>query len=109
MTQIRLAQRVRSFSTTIFQEMTELANAHNAINLGQGFPDFPAPDFIKEAAREAIANEINQYAPGNGRSSLRQAISQKYATQYGLVFNPDTANVVTVGLPWAPPKQFLPP
>ena len=91
------AHRVSSFGTTIFQEMTELANANNAVNLGQGFPDFPAPDFIKEAAREAIASEINQYAPGNGRSRLRQAISQKYETQYGLSFNPDTDIVVTVG------------
>ena len=97
MTQSYFAQRVRSFGTTIFQEMTDLANAHDAINLGQGFPDFPAPDFIKEAAREAIANEINQYAPGNGRSSLRRALAQKYATQYGLHFNPDTDIVVTVG------------
>ena len=94
---MKLAHRIQTFGTTIFQEMTELANAHNAVNLGQGFPDFPAPDFIKEAAREAIANEINQYAPGNGRLRLRQAISQKYKTQYGLTFNPDTDIVVTVG------------
>ncbi len=92
-----LAQRVQGFGTTIFQEMTELANAHHAVNLGQGFPDFPAPDFIKEAAREAIALDINQYAPGNGRLRLRQAIAQKYQTQYGLTFNPDTDIVVTVG------------
>ena len=91
------AQRVRGFGTTIFQEMTELANAHNAVNLGQGFPDFPAPDFIKEAAREAIANNINQYAPGNGRSRLRLALAQKYQTQYGLSLNPDTDIVVTSG------------
>ena len=91
------AQRVSHFGTTIFQEMTELANAHNAVNLGQGFPDFPAPDFIKEAAREAIASEINQYAPGNGRFRLRQALAQKYQTQYGLTFNPDTDIIITVG------------
>jgi aspartate/methionine/tyrosine aminotransferase len=94
---MNLAQRIQNFGTTIFQEMTQLANAHNAINLGQGFPDFPAPDFIKEAAREAIANEINQYAPGNGRSRLRQALAQKYQSQYGLTFNPDTDIVITVG------------
>jgi len=93
----QLAHRINNFGTTVFQEMTELANAHNAINLGQGFPDFPAPDFIKDAARKAISDEINQYAPGNGRSSLRQALSQKYQTQYGPVFNPDTDVVVTVG------------
>jgi aspartate/methionine/tyrosine aminotransferase len=94
---MKLAQRIQNFGTTIFQEMTQLANAHHAINLGQGFPDFPAPDFIKEAAREAIAHEINQYAPGNGRSRLRHAIAQKYQTQYGLTFNPDIDIVVTLG------------
>lgn len=97
MTNPYLAQRISTFGTTIFQEMTELANAHNAVNLGQGFPDFPAPEFIKEAAREAIANEINQYAPGNGRSHLRQALANKYQDQYGLSFNPDTDVIVTVG------------
>lgn len=94
---IASAQRVNNFGTSIFQEMTLLANAHNAVNLGQGFPDFPAPDFIKEAAREAIAHDINQYAPGNGRSRLRQALAQKYDAQYGLNLNPDTDIVVTVG------------
>ncbi len=92
-----LAQRIQNFGTTIFQEMTELANDHNAINLGQGFPDFPAPDFIKEAAQKAIADEINQYAPGNGRFSLRTALAHKYQDQYRLAYNPDTDIVITSG------------
>ena len=50
-----LANRVKGFGTTIFTEMTALAVEHQAVNLGQGFPDFAAPDFVKEAARAAIA------------------------------------------------------
>lgn len=90
-----MAQRVHSFGTTIFTEMTALANQHQAVNLGQGFPDFPAPAFLKEAAIMAIREEINQYAPGNGRSGLREAIAHKMATYYNLVVDPVTQiNVV---------------
>ncbi|MBK8905976.1 MAG: aminotransferase class I/II-fold pyridoxal phosphate-dependent enzyme [Anaerolineaceae bacterium] len=85
-----MAQRVANFGTTIFTEMTALANAHNAINLGQGFPDFAAPHFMKEAAANAIWADINQYAPANGRPTLRQAIAQKVATFYGLSPDPQT-------------------
>lgn len=83
-----MAQRVSGFGTTIFTEMTALANEHQAINLGQGFPDFAAPDFIKAAAVEAIHQDINQYAPANGRPQLRQAVAQKVARQYGLEVDP---------------------
>ena len=78
-----MAQRVAGFGTTIFSEMTSLANEHQAINLGQGFPDFAAPQFIKDAAVEAVQADINQYAPANGRPALRQAIAQKAARFYG--------------------------
>ena len=70
-----MAQRVSNFGTTIFAEMTNLAVEHNALNLGQGFPDFPSPAFIKQAAIKAIQGDVNQYAPGNGRPSLREAAS----------------------------------
>jgi N-succinyldiaminopimelate aminotransferase len=92
-----MAQRVRHFGTTIFTEMTALANEHEAINLGQGFPDFAAPDFIKTAAQAAIAADINQYAPATGRSRLRQAIAHKMASHYGLDINPDQEVLVTHG------------
>ncbi|MCK6626085.1 MAG: methionine aminotransferase [Anaerolineae bacterium] len=92
-----LAQRVRNFGTTIFFEMTSLANQHGAINLGQGFPDFPGPDFLKEAAIQAIQADINQYAPGSGRLSLREAIAAKMARHYNLVVNPATDITVTSG------------
>ncbi len=56
------AHRLRNFGPTVFAEYTRLANEHGAINLGQGFPDFAAPDFIKAAAQQAIAADLNQYA-----------------------------------------------
>ena len=93
----RLARRVQGFGTTIFAEMTMLANEHKAVNLGQGFPDFAAPEFIKEAARMSIAAEINQYAPGSGQPRLRRAIAQKMHRHYGLVVDPDREVTVTVG------------
>ncbi len=92
-----MAQRVSNFDTTIFLEMTNLANQHRAINLGQGIPDFPAPDFIKRPAIKAIQDDINQYAPGNGQPKLRRAIAEKMARHYGLPVNPDTEITVTNG------------
>ncbi|MFQ5611830.1 MAG: methionine aminotransferase [Anaerolineae bacterium] len=92
-----MARRVENFGTTIFFEMTRLANQHRAINLGQGFPDFPAPDFVKQAATQAIRADINQYAPGNGRPRLRGAIARKMAEHYGLTVDPDTEITITHG------------
>lgn len=92
-----MAQRVQHLGKTIFGEMTALAIAHDAVNLGQGFPDFAAPTFIKEAAQAAIAADINQYAPSNGRPRLRQAIATKMETRYGRSTNPDQEILVTHG------------
>jgi N-succinyldiaminopimelate aminotransferase len=92
-----MAQRVAGFGTTIFYEMTTLANEHQAINLGQGFPDFAAPDFMKEAAIAAIRDDINQYAPANGRPTLRQAIAQKVSNFCGLQVDPHTEITVLHG------------
>ena len=92
-----LANRVRGFGTTIFTEMTALAVEHQAVNLGQGFPDFAAPDFVKEAAQAAITAEINQYAPSYGRPALKQAIVEKVKHQYGLEVDPNQELLVTHG------------
>jgi aspartate/methionine/tyrosine aminotransferase len=92
-----MAQRVSEFGTTIFFEMTELANRHKAVNLGQGFPNFPGPDFAKQAAVKAIQDDINQYAPGSGQLRLREAIAQKMARHYGLPVDPATEIIVTHG------------
>jgi N-succinyldiaminopimelate aminotransferase len=92
-----MARRVSHLGPTVFFEMTNLANQHGAVNLGQGFPDFPGPEFLKQAAIRAIAGDINQYAPGSGRPALRQAIAHKMAWFYGLPVNPDTEITVTSG------------
>ena len=93
----RMAHRVRDFGTTIFYEMTELANRYQAVNLGQGFPDFPGPDFLKKAAIDAILSDMNQYAPGKGQPRLRQAIAVKMERHYGRTVDPETELTVTVG------------
>ncbi|MCB0074940.1 MAG: aminotransferase, partial [Caldilineaceae bacterium] len=64
------AARVQSFGPTVFAEFTALAIEHDAVNLGQGFPNFPAPDFIKEAAATAITGDLNQYARAAGHPRL---------------------------------------
>jgi N-succinyldiaminopimelate aminotransferase len=92
-----MAERVRDFGTSIFFEMTNLANRYQSVNLGQGFPNFDGPDFLKQAAIEAIQGDINQYAPGQGRLSLRQAVAQKMAQAYGLTVDPDSEVIVTHG------------
>jgi aspartate/methionine/tyrosine aminotransferase len=77
--------------------MTRLAVQHRAINLGQGFPDFPAPDFIKEAAARAITADHNQYAPAPGVSRLRQAIAGHFQRRHGVAPDPDTEVTVAGG------------
>ncbi|MEE8536441.1 MAG: aminotransferase, partial [Acidobacteriota bacterium] len=57
-----VSQKTLQFTESVIREMSRLAVRHKAINLAQGFPDFPAPEEVKEAAREAISDEINQYA-----------------------------------------------
>jgi N-succinyldiaminopimelate aminotransferase len=92
-----VAERMREFGTTIFAEMSALAVATGAINLGQGFPDTDGPRVILEAAREAIATGQNQYPPGPGRPELRAAIAAHQKRFYGLDLDPDTEVLVTVG------------
>jgi N-succinyldiaminopimelate aminotransferase len=92
-----LNRRLAPFGTTIFTEMTRLANEHGAINLAQGFPDFDGPDFAKEAAIEAIRAGHGQYARMSGVPVLNRALSQKYARHYGLSFDPDREITVTSG------------
>ena len=90
-------RRLAPFGTTIFTEMTRLANEHGAINLAQGFPDFDGPDFAKEAAVEAIRAGHGQYARMSGVPVLNRALSEKYAAHYGLSFDPDREITVTSG------------
>jgi N-succinyldiaminopimelate aminotransferase len=91
------AERVSRFGTTVFSEFSALAQKHGAVNLGQGFPDFDGPDEVKEAARRAIHDGVNQYAMGMGSKDLRQAIAEHAQRFYGQDVNPDTMVTVTSG------------
>ncbi len=91
------AQRLTGFGTSVFTEMSRLAAEHRAINLGQGFPDFPGPDLVKEAAIQAINADLNQYAPSHGAPRLRNAIASTFAHTYGRDVDPDDEITVTSG------------
>jgi N-succinyldiaminopimelate aminotransferase len=82
---------------TIFAEMSALAARTGAINLGQGFPDEDGPPEVLEAARDAIANGVNQYPPGRGIPSLLEAIAEHQRRFYGLALDPARDIVVTAG------------
>jgi len=84
MSNIRPSARASSFTESVIREMTRLANAHGAINLSQGFPDFPAPQELKDAARAAIAADINQYPITWGAEPFREAIAADYRSRYGM-------------------------
>jgi aminotransferase len=91
------SQRILRFTESVIREMTRLAMRHGAINLAQGFPDFPAPEALKQAARNAIADDINQYAVTWGAKPFRDAIAGKYRRTYGLEFDPEREIAVCCG------------
>jgi aspartate/methionine/tyrosine aminotransferase len=82
---------------SVFANMSTSAQKHESVNLGLGAPDFSAPDFLKEAAIQAIRDDINQYASVRGRPRLRQAIAERMESRYHVSYNPDTDIVVTQG------------
>lgn len=92
-----LVERMRSFGTTIFAEMTALAQQTGAINLGQGFPDTDGPTSVLDGAVAAIRGGQNQYPPGPGIPALRQAIAEHQERFYGLDVDPATQVLVTAG------------
>ncbi|MDS0132663.1 MULTISPECIES: pyridoxal phosphate-dependent aminotransferase [unclassified Amycolatopsis] len=91
-----LVPRLRPFTSTIFAEMTALAVRHDAVNLGQGFPDTDGPAGMLEAAKNALFGGANQYPPGPGRPELRAAIA-RHRQRYGTEYDPDTEILVTAG------------
>ena len=91
------SDRVQHFTESVIREMTRQALVHDAVNLAQGFPDFPAPEVIKRAAQEAIGADINQYAITWGAKRLRDAIASKYQRVQGLTFDPETEITVCCG------------
>ncbi|QBJ97333.1 putative succinyldiaminopimelate transaminase DapC [Rhodococcus sp. ABRD24] len=93
----RTVQRLQPFASTIFAEMTALATEHDAVNLGQGYPDTDGPASMLETARRAIAEGLNQYPPGPGMPVLRRAIATDRAARYGIEHDPEREVLVTVG------------
>lgn len=86
-----------ALKTTVFTEMSALAQAHGAVNLGQGFPDSEGSEDVRQAAADAIMAGPNQYPPMQGRRELRQAIAEHYRRFHGLALDPDREIVVTAG------------
>ena len=93
----RTSAKAAQFTESVIREMTRLANAHRAVNLSQGFPDFPTPEAIKQAACEAILADINQYAVTWGAKPLRDAIAADVNRRYGLAVDPDAHITVCCG------------
>ena len=92
-----LSAKAEQFTESVIREMTRLALQHHAVNLSQGFPDFAAPEEVKEAARQAIADDINQYAITWGAKPLRDAIVEKFARTQGITVDPEREITVCCG------------
>ena len=83
--------------TTVFEVMSRLAREHQAVNLGQGFPDDPGPEDVRRKAAEAVVSGWNQYPPMMGLPELRQAVAVHYAHHHGQTFDPDAEVMITSG------------
>ncbi len=94
---MQLTSKLPNVGTTIFSVMSQLAAEHGAINLGQGFPDFPPPTPLVDALTRAMQAGHNQYAPAIGIAPLRQAIAGKILECYGAVVDADREITVTSG------------
>jgi aspartate/methionine/tyrosine aminotransferase len=91
------SDRASGLNESVIREMSRLAIQHQAVNLAQGFPDFPAPDLLKRAAIEAIEADINQYSITWGAKPFRDAIAAKYRRLYQLDFDPEREITVVCG------------
>jgi hypothetical protein len=92
-----LSAKAERFTESVIREMTRLAMQHDAVNMAQGFPDFPASAEVKEAARQAISDDINQYAITWGAKELRDAIARKFERTQGVRVDPEREITVTCG------------
>ncbi len=93
----RTHARVEGFGDSVFTRMSALARQHGAVNLGQGFPDFPGPDFVKEAAKQAIDADLNQYAVSSGAPRLKEQVAIDASAVLGRTVDPAREVVVTNG------------
>src|SRR4029077_7907123 len=92
-----LSAKAEQFTESVIREMTRLAMKHNAVNLSQGFPDFAAPEEIKEAARQAISDDINQYAITGGAKLLRDAVVEKFVRTQHVTYDPEREITICCG------------
>jgi methionine transaminase len=92
-----IQSKLPDVGTTIFTVMSALATKHNAINLGQGFPDFPMNQELIALVNEAMKKDFNQYVPMQGYLPLRESIAEKASFLYGSSVNPDTQITITPG------------
>jgi len=97
MPQNHVAKRLQPFGETVFATWSRLAQQHDAVNLGQGFPDFDGPPEVIEAAHRAMVNGHNQYAPMPGVPVLREAIAADFEAETGISVDPDADITVTAG------------
>ena len=97
MTRARTSAKATRLADSVFPRWTRLAVQHGAVNLSQGFPDFPAPDAVKAAACEAINADINQYSATAGLKVLRDAIAESTMRRFGVAVDPDTNVTVCCG------------
>eukprot|EP00053_Salpingoeca_punica_P011766 m.104814 g.104814 ORF g.104814 m.104814 type:complete len:466 (-) comp15769_c0_seq2:155-1552(-) len=92
------AQRLKGFEApTVWHEFTPLAQQHGAVNLGQGFPDWPCPPFMKETLKKAVDADHNQYARSGGHMRLVQEVAKRYSTKLGRPIDPLTEVTISVG------------
>src|ERR687886_2107668 len=92
-----VSHKASLFTESVIREMTREAMKYGAVNLSQGFPDFAAPEEIKRAAQDAIADDVNQYAITWGAKEFREAIAEKTKWYLGLDVDPETEITVTCG------------
>jgi len=92
-----ISLKAQQFTESVIREMTRLALDCGAVNLAQGFPDFPAPGEVKEAAVNAIRADINQYAITWGAREFRRAIAERFAQDTGLAIDPEWEITVCCG------------
>src|SRR5437660_12844706 len=97
MSKLTGSNKAAQFSESVIREMTRLNDLYGAVNLSQGFPDFPAPDIVKNAACAAIRDDINQYAVTWGARPLREAIGAEFTRRYGVPIVADDQVTVCCG------------
>src|SRR6202142_3365846 len=102
-----LSDKVSHFTESVIREMTRQAMLYGAVNLAQGFPDFPAPAEIKQAAQQAVAADVNQYAITWGAKHLRNAIARQMGVWQGITVDPEKEITVCCGSTEAMISTFL--